>query len=154
MKYENYGYYKNYTFNENYVTVKKQNHKFGQNFTLNNIIYYKIMKKIEAIIRKSRFSDVKKALHEVEVNFFSYWDVTGVGNEKVGHVYRGVTYSTADIQRRFLSIVVSEPFVEKTVNAILESAYTGDVGDGKIFILPVEEAYRIRTKETGKTSLN
>jgi len=112
------------------------------------------MKKIEAIIRKSRFSDVKKALHEVEVNFFSYWDVTGVGNEKVGHVYRGVTYSTTDIQRRFLSIVVSEPFVEKTVNAILESAYTGDVGDGKIFILPVEEAYRIRTKETGKTSLN
>ncbi len=82
------------------------------------------MKKIETIIRKSRFADVKKALHDVEVNFFSYWDVTGVGNEKVGHVYRGVTYSTADIQRRFLSIVVSEPFVEKTINAILESAYT------------------------------
>ncbi|MBL6648141.1 MAG: P-II family nitrogen regulator [Flavobacteriaceae bacterium] len=112
------------------------------------------MKKIEAIIRKSRFSDVKKALHNVEVNFFSYWDVTGVGNEKVGHVYRGVTYSTSDIQRRFVSIVVSEPFVEKTINAILESAYTGEVGDGKIFVLPVEEAYRIRTKETGKTSLN
>ena len=112
------------------------------------------MKKIETIIRKSRFSDVKKALHDVEVNFFSYWDVTGVGNEKEGHVYRGVTYSTADIQRRFLSIVVSEPFVEKTINAILESAYTGEVGDGKIFVLPVEEAYRIRTKETGKTSLN
>jgi nitrogen regulatory protein P-II 1 len=112
------------------------------------------MKKIETIIRKSRFADVKKALHDVEVNFFSYWDVTGVGNEKVGHVYRGVTYSTSDIQRRFLSIVVSEPFVEKTINAILESAYTGEVGDGKIFVLPVEEAYRIRTKETGKTSLN
>ena len=112
------------------------------------------MKKIEAIIRKSRFSDVKKALHNVEVNFFSYWDVTGVGNEKVGHVYRGVTYSTSDIQRRFVSIVVSEPFVEKTINAILESAYTGEVGDGKIFVLPVEEAYRIITKETGKTSLN
>jgi|SRR5210317_838488 nitrogen regulatory protein P-II 1 len=112
------------------------------------------MKKIETIIRKSRFADVKKALHDVEVNFFSYWDVTGVGNEKEGHVYRGVTYSTADIQRRFLSIVVSEPFVEKTINAILESAYTGEVGDGKIFVLPVEEAYRIRTKETGKTSLN
>jgi len=132
---------------------KSQNHKFDPNFTLNNIIT-KIMKKIEAIIRKSRFSDVKKALHNVEVNFFSYWDVTGVGNEKVGHVYRGVTYSTADIQRRFVSIVVSEPFVEKTINAILESAYTGEVGDGKIFVLPVEEAYRIRTKETGKTSLN
>jgi nitrogen regulatory protein P-II 1 len=90
----------------------------------------------------------------VEVNFFSYWDVTGVGNEKEGHVYRGVTYSTTDIQRRYLSIVVSEPFVERTVNAIIESAYSGEVGDGKIFILPVEEAYRIRTKESGKTSLN
>ena len=90
----------------------------------------------------------------MEVNFFSYWDVTGVGNEKEGHVYRGVTYSTTDIQRRYLSIIVSEPFVERTVNAILESAYTGEVGDGKIFILPVEEAYRIRTKEYGNTSLN
>ena len=69
------------------------------------------MKKIEAIIRKSKFTNVKKALHDVEVNFFSYWDVTGVGNEKEGHVYRGVTYSTTDIQRRYLSIVVSEPFV-------------------------------------------
>jgi nitrogen regulatory protein P-II 1 len=111
------------------------------------------MKKIEAIIRKSKFSNVKKALLNVEVNFFSYWDVTGVGNEKEGHVYRGVTYSTTDI-RRYLSIIVSEPFVERTVNAILESAYTGEVGDGKIFILPVEEAYRIRTKEYGNTSLN
>ncbi|MGY8946185.1 MAG: P-II family nitrogen regulator [Flavobacteriales bacterium] len=112
------------------------------------------MKKIEAIIRKSKFSNVKKALHNVEVNFFSYWDVTGVGNEKEGHVYRGVSYSTADIQRRYLSIVVSDPFVERTINAILESAYSGEVGDGKIFILPVDEAYRIRTKEKGKTSLN
>ena len=74
--------------------------------------------------------------------------------KKEGHVYRGVTYSTTDIQRRYLSIIVSEPFVERTVNAILESAYTGEVGDGKIFILPVEEAYRIRTKEYGNTSLN
>ncbi|RPG61242.1 MAG: P-II family nitrogen regulator, partial [Flavobacteriaceae bacterium TMED220] len=52
------------------------------------------MKKIEAIIRKSKFSEVRDALHSVEVNFFSYWDVTGVGNEKQGHVYRGITYST------------------------------------------------------------
>ena len=49
------------------------------------------MKKIEAIIRKSKFEDVKDALHEIEVNFFSYWDVTGVGNEKEGHVYRGIS---------------------------------------------------------------
>lgn len=112
------------------------------------------MKKVEAIIRKSKFGDVRDALHKVEVNFFSYWDVTGVGNEKEGHVYRGISYSTSDIQRRYLSIVVSDPFVERTINAILESAYSGEVGDGKIFILPVDEAYRIRTKEKGKTSLN
>ena len=112
------------------------------------------MKKIEAIIRKSKFDDVKEALHEVEVNFFSYWDVTGVGNEKEGHVYRGITYSTSEIQRRYLSIVVSEPFVEKTINAIISTAATDKVGDGKIFILPVEEAYRIRTGEKGNESLN
>ena len=51
------------------------------------------MKKVEAIIRKSKFSVVKKALQEVGVKFFSYWDVTGIGNEKEGHVYRGVSYS-------------------------------------------------------------
>lgn len=111
------------------------------------------MKKIEAIIRKSKFNEVRDALHQIEVNFFSYWDVTGVGNEKHGHVYRGVTYSTTDIQRRFLSIVVSDEFVERTVDAILNSAYTGNVGDGKIFISPVEETIRIRTKETGTQSL-
>ncbi len=112
------------------------------------------MKKIEAIIRKSKFDAVKKALHETEVNFFSYWDVTGVGNEKRGHVYRGVSYSTSDIQRRIISVVVSDEFLEKTVKAILESAYTGSVGDGKVFVMPVEEAYRIRTKEKGSESLN
>ena len=107
------------------------------------------MKKIEAIIRESKFDEVKEALHEIEVNFFSYWDVTGVGNEKQGHVYRGVSYSTSDIQRRYLSIVVSEPFLERTVNVLLETAQTGDVGDGKIFVSNIEEAYRIRTKESG-----
>ncbi len=111
------------------------------------------MKKIEAIIRKSKFDEVKEALHEIEVNFFSYWDVTGVGNEKQGHVYRGVSYSTSDIQRRYLSIVVSEPFLERTVNVLLETAQTGDVGDGKIFVSNIEEAYRIRTKESGFDSL-
>jgi nitrogen regulatory protein P-II 1 len=111
------------------------------------------MKKIEAIIRKSKFDEVKEALHQIEVNFFSYWDVTGVGNEKEGHVYRGVSYSTSDIQRRFLSIVVSDPFLDRTVEAILRTAFTGTVGDGKIFVSNIEEAYRIRTKETGADSL-
>ncbi len=111
------------------------------------------MKKVEAIIRKSKFSEVRDALHKVEVNFFSYWDVTGVGNEKQGHVYRGVSYSTSDIQRRFLSIVVSDEFVERTVEAILKSAATGQVGDGKIFVQEMEEAFRIRTGEKGTITL-
>ena len=79
------------------------------------------MKKIEAIIRKSKFDEVVKALHDAEVYFFSYWDVTGVGNEKIGNVYRGITYSTKDIQRRCLSIVVSDSFVDTTVDAIIKS---------------------------------
>lgn len=112
------------------------------------------MKKIEAIIRKSKFDDVKEALHQIEVNFFSYWDVTGVGNEKQGHVYRGISYSTTDIQRRYLTIVVSDDYMEKTVNTILETAYSGNVGDGKIFVSDVIEAYRIRTKESGLAGIN
>lgn len=112
------------------------------------------MKKIEAVIRKSKFEDVKVALHQIGVNFFSYWDVTGVGNEKEGHVYRGVSYSTSDIQRRHLSIVVSDPFLDRTVEAILQSAYTGMVGDGKIFVSEVIDTYRIRTKEHGTDAVN
>lgn len=113
-----------------------------------------MMKKIEAIIRKSKFDDVKKALHETGVNFFTYWDVSGVGNEKQGHVYRGVSYSTSDIQRRLISIVVSDEFLDRTLKAIFEAAHTGSVGDGKIFISNIEEAYRIRTQEGGTDSLN
>ena len=112
------------------------------------------MKKIEAIIRKSKFKEVQEALHNVEVNFFSYWDVTGLGNEKEGHVYRGISYSTSEIQRRYLSIVVNDDFVETAIEAILKSAATDRVGDGKIFVMPVEEAYRIRTGEKGGKSLN
>ncbi|UKM66022.1 P-II family nitrogen regulator [Flavobacteriaceae bacterium GSB9] len=112
------------------------------------------MKKIEAIIRKSKFNVVKEALHEVGVNFFSYWDVTGLGNEKEGHVYRGISYSTSDIQRRYLSIVVNDDFAEAAINAILQSASTGEVGDGKIFVSNMEEAYRIRTGSKGGDTLN
>ncbi|MGM5468761.1 P-II family nitrogen regulator [Flavobacteriaceae bacterium LMO-SS05] len=112
------------------------------------------MKKIEAIIRKSKFSDVKNALHEVGVNFFSYWDVTGLGNEKEGHVYRGISYSTSDIQRRYLSIVVNDNFEDITVKTIITAAGTGGVGDGKIFVSDIKEAYRIRTGEKGGETLN
>jgi nitrogen regulatory protein P-II 1 len=111
------------------------------------------MKKIEAIIRKSKFSAVKEALHNVDVNFFSYWDVTGLGNEKEGHVYRGVSYSTSDIQRRHLSIVVNDDFEQVTIDALLKAASTGEVGDGKIFVSDINEAYRIRTGEKGGETL-
>ncbi|MGB5417671.1 P-II family nitrogen regulator [Algibacter sp.] len=112
------------------------------------------MKKIEAIIRKSKFTVVKEALHDVGVNFFSYWDVTGLGNEKEGHVYRGISYSTSDIQRRYLSIVVNDDFEAATIKAILSSAATGNVGDGKIFVSDINESYRIRTGEKGGDTLN
>ena len=112
------------------------------------------MKKIEAIIRKSKFHQVKEALHEVDVNFFSYWDVTGIGNEQRGHVYRGVSYSTNDIQRRYLSIVVNDNFEKVAIQAILKAAVTGQVGDGKIFVSDINECYRIRTGEKGGETLN
>ncbi|MDH3699224.1 MAG: P-II family nitrogen regulator [Flavobacteriaceae bacterium] len=112
------------------------------------------MKKIEAVIRKSKFDEVKKALHGIEVNFFSYWDVTGVGNEKQGHVYRGISYSTSDIQRRYLVIVVTDKFLQRTIETLLDAAGTAQVGDGKIFVSEITEAYRIRTKETGYDAIN
>ncbi len=112
------------------------------------------MKKIEAIIRKSKFSAVKKALHQKGINFFSYWDVTGLGNEKQGSVYRGVSYSTSDIQRRYLSIVVDDSIEQITIDAILTAGRTGEVGDGKIFVSDINEVYRIRTGDKGKETLN
>lgn len=111
------------------------------------------MKKIEAIIRKPKWSEVREALHGVGVNFITHWDVTGEGNEKESHVYRGISYSTSALQRRYISFVCNDEFVGPAIEAILSSAYTGDVGDGKIFVFPVEEAYRIRTREKGGISL-
>ena len=70
-----------------------------------------------------------------------------------GHVYRGISYSTSDIQRRYLSIVVNDDFEEATIKAILEAAATGEVGDGKIFVSQIDEVYRIRTGEKGGQTL-
>ncbi len=112
------------------------------------------MKKVDAIIRKAQFDDVKSALMDVKVTFFSYWDVTGVGNEQLDRRYRGIEYSTSDIQRRYLSIVISDEFLDRTIKAILKSACTGKIGDGKIFVTDVQEAYRIRTNERGNQTLN
>jgi nitrogen regulatory protein P-II 1 len=111
------------------------------------------MKKVEAIIRKTKFDDVTEALHEAGIEFFSYWDVRGVGQAREGRVYRGVVYDTSSIERTKLEIIVRDKNVEKTVSAILSSARTGEIGDGKIFILPIEESYRIRTGEVGDESL-
>ncbi len=111
------------------------------------------MKKIEAIIRKSKFEDVKDALYEAGIEFFSFWDVRGVGQAREGRVYRGVVYDTSSIERTKLSIIVRDKNVEKSVQAILSSARTGEIGDGKVFIIPIEDSYRIRTGEQGDESL-
>ena len=111
------------------------------------------MKKVEAIIRKTKFDEVSEALHDVGIEFFSFWDVRGVGQAREGRVYRGVVYDTSTIERIKLSIIVRDKNIEKTVKAILESARSGEIGDGKIFIIPIEESYRIRTGEKGDESL-
>ncbi len=111
------------------------------------------MKKIEAIIRTTKFEEVKEALKEAGIEFFSFWDVRGVGQAREGRVYRGVSYDTSSIERTKISIIVRDKNVEKTVQALLSSARTGEIGDGKVFILPIDESYRIRTGEKGDESL-
>jgi nitrogen regulatory protein P-II 1 len=111
------------------------------------------MKKIEAIIRKSKFEDVKLALHEAGIEWFSYWDITGLGKSTEEQVVRGQVFKSGYIQRRMISIVVRDINLEKTVNAILNSAWTGETGDGKLFVSDIQETFRIRTKESGPDSL-
>lgn len=111
------------------------------------------MKKVEAIIRKTKFEEVSEALYEAGIEFFSYWDVRGVGQSRQERVYRGVVYDTSSIERTKLEIIVRDKNVEKTVAAIQGSARTGEIGDGKIFVLPMDESYRIRTGEVGDESL-
>ena len=111
------------------------------------------MKKIEAIIRLSRFEEVKKALEAQDITFFSYWDARGVGVAKEGHVYRGTKYDTSIIERRLISIVVRDINLEKTVKAIVEAANTGEKGDGRIFVSNIEDTVRIRTGEVGPETL-
>ena len=111
------------------------------------------MKKIEAIIRRTKFEDVKEALLAADIEWFSYYDVRGVGKTREGRIYRGVMYDTSSIERIMLSIVVRDKNVEKTVRAILRAAQTGEIGDGRIFIMPVEDSVRIRTGERGDIAL-
>ncbi|MFA9389149.1 MAG: P-II family nitrogen regulator [Prolixibacteraceae bacterium] len=111
------------------------------------------MKKIEAIIRVSRFEEVADALHEVGIDFFTYWNVTGVGNEKSGAIYRANVYETRFIPRRVISFVCRDQFENAAIDAICGSARTGEMGDGKIFISTVDNSVRIRTGEKGPESL-
>ncbi|MGQ8336495.1 P-II family nitrogen regulator [Sunxiuqinia sp. A32] len=111
------------------------------------------MKKIEAIIRKTKFDEVTEALHDAGIEFFSFWDVRGVGQSREERVYRGVVYDTSTIERTILSIIVRDKNVEKTVLAIMKAGRTGEIGDGKIFISDIAESYRIRTGEFGDESL-
>ena len=111
------------------------------------------MKKVEAIIRKSRFEDVKTALNEAGIEFFSFWEVRGVGKATEARVYRGIKYDTSTIERILISIYMRDKFLEPTINAILNSAKTGAVGDGKVFVSDIEDSYRIRTSERGDKSL-
>ena len=111
------------------------------------------MKKIEAIIRKTKFDDVKEALLEADIEWFSYYDVRGIGKTRQARIYRGVMYDTSSIERTLLSIIVRDKNVERTISAILKAAQTGEIGDGRIFVIPVDDAVRIRTGESGSDAI-
>lgn len=111
------------------------------------------MKKIETIIRKTKFEEVKDALHNAGIDFLTFWDVRGVGRATEKRIYRGIKYDTGTIERIYIMFYCREQFVEPAINAIMETARTGEIGDGKIFISNTEEVYRIRTGEKGDSAL-
>ena len=111
------------------------------------------MKKIEAIIRKTKFEDVKEALLEADIEWFSYYDVRGVGKTHEERIYRGVVYDTSYIERIMIILVVRDVNGKRTVQASINKAQTEEIGDGRIFITPVEDSIRIRTGERGDISL-
>ena len=106
------------------------------------------MKLVSAIIRKEKLNDVLAALFEAEIHGITVTKVQGHGGEteKV-ETYRGTTVKMELTEKMKLDIGVTEEFVDRAVRAILETAKTGEVGDGKVFVLPVEKVYRIRTGE-------
>jgi nitrogen regulatory protein PII len=112
------------------------------------------MKKIEAIIRPFKLEDVKEALIEEGIRGLTMSEIRGYGRQK-GHTetYRGSEYSIEFVQKIKIELIVEDNKVEKIVDAILKTAKTGQVGDGKIFIYNVEDAVRIRTGESGKDAL-
>ena len=112
-----------------------------------------MMKKIEAIVRKTHFEDVKQALFDADINWFSYSEVKAIGQDREDRIYRGVMYSTDVISRIEITIVCREQFVEPAIQAIMGAARTGEVGDGRIFVSPVDDTWSIRTGEHGDTVL-
>ena len=112
------------------------------------------MKKIEAIIKPFKLNDVKDALHEVGLQGMTVTEVKGFGRQK-GHteIYRGSEYTVDFLPKIKLEMILPDAVVPAAVEAIIRSARTGKIGDGKVFVFPVEEAVRIRTEERGDKAL-
>jgi nitrogen regulatory protein PII len=108
------------------------------------------MKKIEAIIKPFKLEEVKDALSEVGMEGMTVSEVKGFGRQK-GHteIYRGSEYTVDFLPKIKIEVVLPDDLVERALNAIIASAKTGKIGDGKIFVSPVEQAVRIRTEERG-----
>ena len=112
------------------------------------------MKKIEAIIKPFKLDDVKLALSEVDIQGMSVSEVKGFGRQK-GHseIYRGAEYVVDFLPKIKLEIVVPDDLSEKVAKTLADAAHTGKIGDGKIFVIPVEDSVRIRTGEHGDSAL-
>lgn len=112
------------------------------------------MKKIEAIIKPFKLDDVKDALNEINITGMTISEVKGYGRQK-GHreIYRGAEYFVDFIPKIKIELVVEADFTDKVVDTILKAANTGKVGDGKIFVLSIDEAIRVRTGEKGKEAV-
>ena len=112
------------------------------------------MKKVEAIVKPFKLDDVKEALKEIGVQGLTVTEVKGFGRQK-GHteLYRGAEYVIDFLPKIKLEIVVSDDMVSKVIDSIMDSAKTGKIGDGKIFVLAMEEVIRIRTGERGDDAL-
>ena len=112
------------------------------------------MKKIEAIIKPFKLDDVKDALNEIGISGMTLSEVKGYGRQK-GHkeIYRGAQYIVDFLPKIKLEIIVKAEDVDKVIDCIQKAAFTGKIGDGKIFVLPVEEVVRVRTGEKGKDAV-
>ncbi len=112
------------------------------------------MKKVEAIIRSEKFQEVKHALERVGIVGLNTVEVHGRGKQKgLTEQWRGITHTVDMLPKTKLEVVVSDEAVEQVVQAIIQAAWTGNIGDGKIFIIPVEEVIRVRTGERGKDAI-